>query len=488
MSRRIFLAVSTVLLFCGFYWNAWRVADGQWFDGFKRDSESHILGRMLKSRRDGVFSAGGLTGLVARCSGSPPTARHAPDDWVCSDLVRPASGGALHLRARRGEWPSRELAKFQYLAYSRNLRFNVYAVYMSQVGGQGIAFSLIDRWLPLPPGARYKTYRVLTALLMAIALTLVVRWFHAELGLGAALCALASGLLSQWLTGFAKNLWWSTWAFFLPMVAVMLFLERARRDGRGFDAKLGTVAFAGVLAKCLANGYEFVTAVLVMMVVPFVFHAVRRKIGLRAAVAGLLAAASGAALAVFTSLAILCLQIGSLGGGWSRGIEEIRSALVSRTHPDAARSQDELREVPKAGTLEVVSDYLGGSFLGFGPRQASSTTAFPKRALEIPYALLVGVFGVASGLLERGRRGLPEEERRRDLALQAALWFSLLAPLSWFVVFTAHAGGHLHLDYIVWQMPFTFFGFAACGRAVERHVLERWRGRSADRPRGPREA
>jgi hypothetical protein len=40
-------------------------------------------------------------------------------------------------------------------------------------------------------------------------------------------------------------------------------------------------------------------------------------------------------------------------------------------------------------------------------------------------------------------------------------WFSLLATLSWLIVFKAHAVLHEHIVNITWQMPFTFFWAAA---------------------------
>jgi hypothetical protein len=49
-----------------------------------------------------------------------------------------------------------------------------------------------------------------------------------------------------------------------------------------------------------------------------------------------------------------------------------------------------------------------------------------------------------------------------------AAWFALLAPLSWFLVFTAHAAAHPHVDPVVWHMPFTLMASAAAGRALER--------------------
>jgi hypothetical protein len=42
-------------------------------------------------------------------------------------------------------------------------------------------------------------------------------------------------------------------------------------------------------------------------------------------------------------------------------------------------------------------------------------------------------------------------------------WVSILAPLSWFIIFKAHSYIHTHMNYIVWQMPFVLFGSALCG-------------------------
>ena len=71
--------------------------------------------------------------------------------------------------------------------------------------------------------------------------------------------------------------------------------------------------------------------------------------------------------------------------------------------------------------------------------------------------------------------GIVLARRRTDcrplIALIAATWFSVLAPLSWLVIFKAHAQVH-SLDVIVWHMPFIPFGFALCGLSVVQ--LSHW--------------
>jgi ABC-type multidrug transport system permease subunit len=64
-------------------------------------------------------------------------------------------------------------------------------------------------------------------------------------------------------------------------------------------------------------------------------------------------------------------------------------------------------------------------------------------------------------------RCVAEEEKQKRVALIFATWFSILAPLSWFIIFKSHSYLHVHMNFIVWQMPFVFFGFAVCGLVVK---------------------
>ena len=58
------------------------------------------------------------------------------------------------------------------------------------------------------------------------------------------------------------------------------------------------------------------------------------------------------------------------------------------------------------------------------------------------------------------------ERQQQDIALILTTWFSILAPLSWFVIFKAHSYIHTHMSFLLWQMPFTLFGFAVFGAVV----------------------
>jgi hypothetical protein len=71
------------------------------------------------------------------------------------------------------------------------------------------------------------------------------------------------------------------------------------------------------------------------------------------------------------------------------------------------------------------------------------------------------------------------------LALVGATWFSILAPLSWFVIFKAHAYVHPHMDYIAWHMPFVLFGAAVLGLAGKVVAADLWRLIGRDPSRRP---
>ena len=229
-------SLSILLLFLGFYINLWRAAGPSWFKTHQRDTEAHIMGRMVKSRQDGIFSAGALNG-----------------DGKIKDIPE--------------QWESASGIQRQYIAYLNNLSYDEFYTYLSQPGGQGMVFSLIDRLLPLPSKVKLQLFYILTALLSAIAITAVISWFYQEFGFYVAVCVLVTTLFSGWLTVFGKNLWWCTWAFYLPMIAVLYYLKRQIGDTDRQYLKFGLLVFIAISIKCFINGYEYMTTTLVMMVV-----------------------------------------------------------------------------------------------------------------------------------------------------------------------------------------------------------------------------
>ena len=435
LTRKLFIClVSVTVLFFGFFSDSWRAAEPGWFEWHQHDTEGLVVGRMVKSRQDGILSAGGLNGAGIENN--------------------------LHEK-----WISWRQARHQYEAYFNGRGFTEYQPYMSQNGGQGMLFSALDRLIPLSPRAKLSLFYALTSLLTAAALTAILLWLYSEFGLCAAIFAGCSMVLSQWLTLFGRNLWWSLYVFYLPMIALMYYFRHRRIQEHHGSIMLGGLVFVFFFAKCLANGYEYITTAWVMMITPFVYYGVRDGLQARGFIKGALVITCSSCLAVCSSLILLVFQIAAVKGSLLNGLEHIAWSLGRRTHGGTCDYAVEYADSLNAGTIDVVTRYVTGTFLDINNYLAASNVFVSSVVFKIRYLHLIVLFLLASMFLY-SRRNIPGTERRRNLSLIFTTWFSILAPLSWFIIFKAHSSVHTHMNFIVWQMPFVFFGFAVCGLAA----------------------
>ncbi len=433
-----FGCISITLLFLGFYINLWGVARPSWFNSHQRDTESYILGRMVKSHRDGIFSAGGLNGVVI--------IEDIPQQWGASSGI-----------------------DRQYIAYLNltDLTFDAFSTYNSQPAGQGMIFSLFDRILPLPNNIKLQTFYILTSLLTAIALTTIISWFNDEFGLWVAVCVLISAILSGWLTVFGKNLWWCTWVFYLPMIVVLYFLKRYREPISNQFLKFGTLVFIAMSIKCFINGYEYITTTILMMIVPFVYYGILDKWNKHSIMKWTIAAGIGSGLAILLSLIMLCFQIGAVRTGFIDGLTHVIYSFEKRTYGSAEGFPPIYAASLDAGTIEVVVKYLNGIYLDLNNYLTIKNTFVSKYLLQIRYTYLIVLFVIVTILLYlRNKVSITSDRSRSYIALISAMWFSILAPMSWYVIFKAHSFIHTHMSFLLWQMPFTLFGFAVFAVAV----------------------
>ena len=434
LARKIVLsALSIGFLFFGFFSNLWHVAEQEWFETHQRDTESLIVGRMVKSRQDGIFSSGGLTGAGIT----------SIEQWVTSEQI-----------------------DAQYLAYLNKLSFDEFAPYMSQTGGQGIIFSLLDRLIPLSPQIKLWSFYVLTALLTAIAVTAIIGWFYDEFGGWVAIFVVGSAVLSQWLTVFGKNLWWSLWAFYLPMVVVMYLLKRHRVPSNRQFIRFGVLIFISVFIKCFINGYEYITTTLVMMVTPCIYYGILDKWNRFRCLKWSLAAGIGSGVAIFFSIIILCFQIGAAKSGFMDGVAHVIWSFGKRTYGEAQDYPAVYAASLEAGTIGVVLTYMNGIFFDLNNYLSQTNSFISNFLLKIRYVYLIVLFLVMSVFLFLRSKKVMAARRQHYIALIWTTWFSILAPLSWYVIFKAHSFIHTHMSFLLWQMPFTFFGFAVFGAAV----------------------
>jgi hypothetical protein len=113
-----------------------------------------------------------------------------------------------------------------------------------------------------------------------------------------------------------------------------------------------------------------------------------------------------------------------------------------------------------------VASYLRGIYLDLNHYVRVPSDFVTNFFFQTRYLYLILLFAASSVLLLYLVRKASVETRRRALALAAAMGFSILAPLSWLIIFKAHSYVHTFMNNIVWQMPFTMYGFAVCGLAL----------------------
>lgn len=434
IKSHLLVLISTLLLGTGFLNNQFKVAEQGWFQNHQQDTESLVVGRMIKAKRDGIFSAGGLTGQVSGIK-----------QLTINDTL---------------QWSGQAVSS-QYQAYYNDLDFTSFNPYFSQIGFQAISFSLIDKILPLSPQHYIMFLKFMNAYSFAFVLSLIIRWFYLEFGLFSALMVMLTTICSHWVTVFGRNLWWVMWAFYLPYLVSLYHLQQKTSINTAI-----ILIYATVFIKCLYNGYEYITTTLLMMVTPYIYYWWVEGWNFKYLVKQLLIVGTTAMISVLSTTIILAAQISAVKGGLKAGLHHIFIYSVGkRTHGDAGSYPEVYANSLKADVIPVVKKYLEGFIFDFNQMLGGSS-----QDLNVKYQTVIVVFAFISCLVwlfhflfQWGKLPLTEDSIRKLTALSIAVWFSLLAPLSWMVIFKGHSYIHTHMNFIIWHMPFTLLGFGLLG-------------------------
>lgn len=315
-----------------------------------------------------------------------------------------------------------------------------YEPYLHQVGLQGTVAAVINRvlcMLRLAPQQRLNVLSMGNLLCFFLVLGAICLWIWRELGaLPAALCALT--LFSPWVTRSAQNLYWVMWLFLLP-VAVSAWLCRFFEERR-MPWQAALAMGLCLLARFLC-GFEFVSTVLIAMEIPVVYYAAKhwsdRKKWLRPA---FMFGVAGIAAFVLALAAWFGQTVVAYGGDVGAAVNEMLIPIVARTGVgvNALGTAQDIQDILALPLGEVLRTYWQIDYV-FGP--------FSMRGLTMLYALLSAAT-IAACI---GRK--KTEALRTNITMLCTVCVSFLAPLSWFVLARGHAGGHFHVDYILWLMP-----------------------------------
>ena len=140
-------------------------------------------------------------------------------------------------------------------------------------------------------------------------------------------------------------------------------------------------------------------------------------------------------------------------------------SFVKRTYGNFDDYPELLKESFESRVPEVLVEYWSGIALDFNN---IFVNFLGKELLKIEFGELILLFAIFSGLslVSSKYSTTTVNNQKRNIALIATCWVSILAPLSWFILFKSHSYIHTHMNCIVWYMPFALFGYALIGNII----------------------
>ena len=418
----LFVLAGTLFLLPNFYNNTWRAVDPDYYKEWQIQYDRLVIARLARNHQMGFFSDGGLMGL--------------------GDATKWNYLSSTH--------------KHQYDVYFNGGNFQSYLVYQSNPGFQGFIYGIIDKFLNIPREQKVQVFRGITATASALTFGLIFAFITTEFGLLAGVFTLTFSAVSIWLVLPAGTIFWNLWALFLPFLAGTYLLADSAKTGRYHAIKIYTILFLAIVIKILLSGFDIMTTVLVMSTVPIVYYGIQGNWGWKTFIERFFKISLVLSVGTAMGLLIMSFQIASAEGSPSNVFSYIESRFG---HHFAGNSDYYLSgnvEATKIGIFEVVGKYLV---------MPAINLRLPGPDGQILYWHLIVLFAAVTGLyflLHKRDDGFP----RKAIALIISTWFSILAPLSWYILFRPHSIIHTHVNTMGWQMPFTLLGFALCGFVI----------------------
>ena len=412
--------------FAGFQFNFWNAAPEEEFNNFFKPDEALIIGRLVKSQHDGIFSSAGLSGSCIK-----------------------------------SEEDERDIG-LQFHNYKNGIPCDKYRPYQSQIGFPGIFFSILDNISPFTKQTNIFLFRAITGFLLAFVLSIVVRWFHLETGFLSALFLFIGILLSIWITFMGNVIWYQIWVGYLPFLVLLFLLRKESQWKKISEIRIIILTSLAVFINFLVHGYEWASSILFMTTVPLFYYWFKDNWNFRRLARRFLYIAIGSVSAMATTFIILAWQISVVTGSFINGINYIIFSFNKRAHGLGEDTPERIRDHFEGSYLEIFNIYFSTNALSISKH---ITYRFPSVGEFVQFYELILLFLIVSLLslliIEIGK--ISRDIASTTKALIAATWISMLAPFTWFIIFKGHSYSHTHMDPITWYMPFCLLGFAMVG-------------------------
>lgn len=422
-SKQILLAIPIfILLFLSFSGNVFRIADSHLFAFFDMEDEGLVIGRIEKGFRDGIFADGGF-----------------PGSYITSD--------SLSINANRS------IQRYNFINDIPNEgQFNVYK---SQSGGQGILYSFLYKFLPFSNHTCLYLFKILNAALIAFVFVLFICWIYRNYSLTSAIIFSILLIISPKVIYFSHNLWWALWSFYIPFLIILLLLEKKKKQNsvKLLDNRILFFLFLSMFLKCIFTGFEFITTTLIAALCPILYYELHRTtINYTQTILSLFKAGVCMTLAIVAEMLVMIGQFKLLTGSFMDGINHIiysfnKSSLATET------------------TVEISLKDILFSYLN-----TDNMLYLYNSAINIKtYILLIMIILACIVIYILNKKIRDKDMQKTNFSLIVTVFFSTLAPLSWYVIFQEHSYVHTFFDFIVLYMPLFLYGFLAIGHSL--HLL-----------------
>jgi hypothetical protein len=187
-----------------------------------------------------------------------------------------------------------------------------------------------------------------------------------------------------------------------------------------------------------------------------VFHGIKENWGFKTFANRFIRVGAAISAAVLAGMVILSAQIVAHDGDIVSAINYVESRFGHHAAGNSDYFFDESIEATRIGVIEIVGNYIV---------MPAFNITLPGSNAQVLYWHIIILFAALTAvhfLIHRKRDGQP----RKAVALIVTTWYSMLAPLSWIILFRPHSIIHTHVNTMGWQMPFTLLGFALCGYLI----------------------
>jgi hypothetical protein len=417
----LYYAFAFLLMVAVFYSNLFGILNPS-FKNFQENDEGIVLSRLILTKHCGFFENSSLGGYF-------------------------------------GEWDDPNFDHKE--MYLKDLPFKKeqYNVYESQIGGQSMVYSALDFILPYDNFTKFNIFHFLTASFTALAFLFFLIWVKRHFGIITSIVTLFLIVLSFWIIIFSSKLWWNLWSFYLPFVFMLFYLDKKKSDEISHK-KLFLYSSLLVFIKCFITGYDYISPALIMFTTPVLFYCILHQWEIKKAIRLFLKMSFGAISGFLVSIGILIFQISKLTKKEDNmsGLEYIRATLLERSYDDPNKHEGILYyKSMKSSIWEVIQLYLNGPAYKYKTREGAE--------YEVSFLAFILFFVCITFfyLYFKNKKSFFIEKSNTFNALIIMFWASIIAPLSWFVLFKGHSYIHTHINFIAWYMPFALLGYVLVG-------------------------